>query len=167
MRRFTVSLSLALVVLIGLIATMGRSTSAQDTSLADHPIVGLWQWENDFGDEVEISYATFHADGTYVEEVFAGITLLGVWQATGARTADLTLFATDADPDPAVTMLGEGRFAIEVGETGDTFDLEGSFQGQNPDGTALFVDEGLLSECTRMEVTTAPFGTPTAATPAA
>jgi hypothetical protein len=43
MRRFVISLSLAVVVLLGLVATMGRSTTAQEDTTADlanHPVVG-------------------------------------------------------------------------------------------------------------------------------
>ncbi len=63
--------------------------------------------------------------------------------------------------------MGEGRFTMEVDETGDTFTLEGVFQGQDPDGTALFTDVGLRSLCTRLEVNSmAAMATPMAATPA-
>ena len=43
MRRFTVSLAVVVVLLVGAIASLGRSTTAQEAMTAEHPIVGAWE----------------------------------------------------------------------------------------------------------------------------
>lgn len=175
MPRFALLVLVSAIVLVsGVAGGMRSPIVAQDgtpSALADHPIVGGWRCHNDNPGASFTSFALFHDDGTYVEEVFYGVTLLGVWQATGERTADLNLFATDLDSTEEGTLMGEGRFIMEVDETGDTFALEGVFQGQDPDGTALFTDVGLRSTCTRLQVNSMEemeaMATPMAATPAA
>jgi hypothetical protein len=148
-----------LVLLIGTVLLLSGAVNASrddaataQEAMAAHPIVGGWRCANDNPGGSFVSFALFHPDGAYVEEVFYGVTLLGVGQATGERTADLNLFASDADPDPDAVLMGEGHFAIEVDESGDGFDLEGAFAGQSPDGSVLVLDEGLMSRCTRLEV---------------
>ncbi len=169
MRRIIVSLSLALVVLLGLVTAMERSTRAQEATpaMADHPVVGGWNWENDMGDGTSLStYAAFHPDGTYVESFGEDGTDIGVWKPTGARTADLTLYSADVDPDPNVTVPVRSRQAIEVDETGNMITADGIYQGIGEDGAVLF--EGLgLAKGTRLEVLpVVPLGTSAAATPA-
>jgi hypothetical protein len=72
MRRFTVSLSLALAVLLGLVAS-GVSTQAQDatpeamTAMATHPVVGTWELTGAIDDDTFPYLAMFHAGGTYME----------------------------------------------------------------------------------------------------
>jgi hypothetical protein len=170
MRRLIICLSLAFVVLTGLVAMMGRSTRAQESTpaaMADHPVVGGWHWENDLGDGATLStYAAFHPDGTYVESFGEDGTDVGVWKPTGARTADLTLYSADGDPDPDVTVPVVSRLAIEVDETGNAITAEGTYQGLGEDGAVLFSGPG-IARGTRLEVLSViPPGTPTAATPA-
>lgn len=169
MRRLIISLSVVVVVLLGLVATMDRSARAQETTpaaMAEHPVVGGWRLENINEDgTIVISYAVFHADGTYVEAFGEGAPLIGVWKPTGAHTADLTLFAADVDPDPEVTVPVVSRQAIAVDETDTTFTAEGTFQGFGEDGAVLFEGPG-ISQGTRLEVLpVVPLGTPAAATP--
>jgi hypothetical protein len=60
MRRFIVSLSVVAVLLLGVIATLGRGATAQEATpdtpammaMATHPIVGAWRWTNDPGDPI-------------------------------------------------------------------------------------------------------------------
>jgi hypothetical protein len=170
MHRYIVSLSLALVMLLGLAATMGRSTTAQESTpdaMANHPVVGGWRWENDMGDGTSLfTYAAFHPDGTYVESFGADGADIGVWKPTGPRTADLTLYSADGDPDPDVTVPVVSRQAIAVDETGDTITAEGTYQGLGDDGAVLFSGPG-IARGARLEVLSViPPGTPTVATPA-
>jgi hypothetical protein len=171
MRQLIICLSLALVVLLGLVATMGRIANAQEstpTVMADHPVVGGWHWENDMGDGTSLfTYAAFHPDGTYVESFGADGTDIGVWKPTGPRTADLTLYSADVDPDPDVTVPVVSRLAIAVDETGNAIAAEGTYQGLGEDGAVLFSGPG-IAQGTRLEVLPViPPGTPAAATPAA
>jgi hypothetical protein len=51
MRRFTLSVSVVVVLLLGLVVTMGITTRAQEATpdttammaVATHPVVGLWR----------------------------------------------------------------------------------------------------------------------------
>ena len=131
-------------------------------------MVGGWHWENDMGDGTSLfTYAAFHPDGTYVESFGEDGTDIGVWKPTGARTADLTLYSADVDPDPDVTVRVESRLAIEVDETDNTITAEGTYLGFGEDGAVLFSGPG-IAQGTRLEVLPViPPGTPAAATPAA
>jgi hypothetical protein len=172
MRRFTVSLAVVVVLALGTIATMNRSTIAQEatpdaiTVMATHPVIGLWQWDNDPDNPgTDLSYAAFHADGTYVEVGTDGLTLMGVWRASGARTADLTLLSADVDSDPGNTLRAEARQSIEVDETGTAATAEGFFEVRGADGAIVFGGPA-RAQGTRVEARPVmPLGTPTAGTP--
>jgi hypothetical protein len=176
MRRFTVSLAVVVVFLVGIIATTGRSTTAQDATpdtaammaMATHPIVGGWQLTNDLGGGNTFpSLAIFHADGTYSEALPEGSILTGVWQPTGERTGTLTLFENYVVEDKL--GHGEGRFMVEVDESGNAITESGIWVARFADGTIEFAGE-VHSPGTRLEV--APMvsldelvGTPVAGTP--
>ena len=167
MHRFTVSLALVVVLLVGVIATIGRSATAQEDPMAEHAVVGGWRLENEAGDgtSLGVSYAVFHPDGTYTEASTDGVTFIGVWEATGDGTADLTFFGADLDVDPTVTMLGEGRQSVAVDEAGNTFTAQGHFEARDRDGALLFGD-ALHSLGTRLQVAPVEtMGTPVAGTP--
>ena len=135
--------------------------------MADHPVVGGWHWENDNGDGTSFfTYAAFRP-GWHLRRVLRRpAPTSGSGNATGARTADLTLYAADVDPDPEVTVPVVSRQAIEVDETGNTITADGVFQGLGEDGAILFRGPG-IAQGTRLEVLpVVPPGTPAAATPA-
>lgn len=165
MYRLTVSLAVVVVLLVGVVASMGRSVLAQDAAFTEHPIVGGWQLDNEGFGATSTSYAVFHPDGTYVEVGPDAGTSIGVWQATGERTADLTFFAADFDLDPDVTILGEWRQTVAVDEAGNTFTAQGYFEVRDPDGAVLGGDD-VLSMGTRfvvapVEALGTPASTPT------
>ena len=171
MRQFTVSLAVVVVLLGGVIAAMTGSTRAQDgtpTAMADHPVVGAWRWENEppGGGEVFVSYAIFHADGTYTEVNIDNLTSIGSWEPTGDRTADGSFFFADLNPDPAVVEYGEGWQSVEVDESGNAITAVITFQVRDANGEVVFLDEGVMSRGTRVAVaSTGLLGTPMAATP--
>jgi hypothetical protein len=163
MRRF--ALLLFVVVLLSSAVVLSRpSASAQEATppgmaaMAEHPVVGHWRYENVLGDLTFPSYAIFHADGTYVEALPNGAFLLGLWQPTGERTADLTYHNTYfIDP---MAVEGEGRVTVEVDETGNAMTQEGTFVGIFEDGSVDMAVE-VQSHGTRMEVLpVVPLGTP-------
>ena len=175
MRRFIVSLSVVVVLLLSLVATVDRGTSAQEATpdataammaTATHPVVGGWRFINDVGEgETFDSFGIFHADGTYTESTPDGV-MIGVWRPTGQRTVDLTFHATDLDPDPEVLISGEGRMAAEINETGNTLTATFTFVAQAADGTVVFSGEGFQVTGSRLEVLPmVPLGTPMAGTP--
>jgi len=133
---------------------------------ATHPIVGAWQWDNDSDNPgTQISYAVFHADGTYVEIGTGGGIDLGLWEPTGARTADVTFFFADVEPDPDVVVRGVGKMAAEVDATGNAITAPFTFEARAADGTVPFSGQ-FLALGTRLEVMPmVPLGTPVAGTP--
>jgi hypothetical protein len=172
MRRLPVLLSVVAVVLLGALA-VGRATFrtvAQDAAPVDHPVVGAWVFDTDAADPANApSYAAFHADGTYVEvHPLVGVGV-GVWRATGERTADLTIVFQDVDPSlsgvaPGTLII---RSAVEVDPSGDALTAPFVSEGRAPDGTVLFAN-AFTATATRMAVEPmAPPATPAAATPAA
>jgi len=176
MRRLIISLSLSVVVLLGLLAS-GVSTRAQDATpdvmtakmaTATHPIVGAWQWDNDPDNPgTQISYAVFHADGTAVEIGTGGGIDVGLWEPTGERTADVSFFFADVEPHPDVVVRGVGKMAAEVDATGNAITAPFTFEARAADGTVPFSGQ-FLALGTRLEVMPmVPLGTPAAATPAA
>jgi hypothetical protein len=148
---------------------MPQSTIAQENPIVQHPIIGGWRFENVV--EVDrgpfVSYALFHADGTYVEVEPDGKVMIGVWRATGARSADVTFFVQyPLEPGSDVTVRAEGRLAAEMDLTGNAMTAPFTFEARKPDGTIHFAGE-FIAHGTRLEVApmvsleTAPAGTPT------
>ena len=164
MRRVILSFAVGVLLLLGLVATVGPRASA-DT--AAHAVVGAWWTANDApGPGVESAYVVFHADGTYLEaDPNIGVGL-GVWQATGARTADVTYIFQDIDPEPATTAPGTVtvRQAVTVDAAGDAFTAPLTVEVRLPDGTVVFT-AAYTARGTRMTVEPiGPLGTPVAAT---
>ena len=92
MQRCVTLASVFSLLLLGLLATRGETTTAQEATAdaASHPIVGTWRYVKDFGEGPTVSYGTFHADGTYVHEGYVeGPLAFGVWTPTGERSVDL------------------------------------------------------------------------------
>jgi hypothetical protein len=93
--------------ILGIFSLASAPVIAQEATpdaTAEHPVVGPWWTDNDApGPGVTTAAAIFHGDGTYLEvnsNIGAGV---GVWRATGARSADLIAIYQDIDPDPALT----------------------------------------------------------------
>jgi hypothetical protein len=187
MRRFTVSLPLALVVLLGLVAMMGRSTHAQEATpdttammaMATHPIVGAWFVEVPDGALPNV----FHADGTAILAVpptyldpMLGVTtfqgpFVGAWEPTSERGAHFTAIQALSDAEGAAM----GSFTFEgyllVSEDGQRFTAD------TPDAriivrdatNAILADEHFPFPVTGYRITPGsmilPEGTPLAGTP--
>lgn len=128
------------------LSTGGQAKAVQETSMADHPIVGLWQFDGGFpsnpGDP-DWTFEIFHADGTFL--TWGGLqvgTGLGIWRPTGERTAELLLVWRDTDPFPGGTE-GPGtaafRFDLEVDESGTTITASGgTLDARDANGVHLF-----------------------------
>jgi hypothetical protein len=153
MRRLAVLASVvALLAGIVFVDRVTRDTAAQDAT-ATHPVVGTWRFVSDFGQGPTISYGTFHADGTYFHEGYAGGPLsFGAWEPTGERSVDLRYHQLYVWEDRVAEA--EARAAMEVDETGDTLDGQVVY-------VARYVDDGTIDytyESTRpgTRVTAAP-----------
>jgi hypothetical protein len=173
------TLILVFALFAGVLA-LGRDNPAiaQDASMATHPVVGEWRFENDLGNGITFpSIAIFHADGTYIEDFpDASSFSMGLWQPTGERTAIVTVYQVYVIDDKLAN--GEGRFTAEVDETGNTLTTNGTFVGTFEDGSIDIAVEGPTT-ATRLGILPVvplsqlvPGGTPvipsdlTAATPA-
>ena len=145
-RLSTVALS-AIVALVfslaGGFSSVGMShDDATPGAYGQHPIVGSWQWDNNPDSEEPfsgISYAIFHADGSYIEffpPVGVGI---GAWEATGTNTADLTIVFQDIDDDPHVVEPGTSRYriSIEVDATGNALTATGDLEVRDASGAVI------------------------------
>ena len=189
MRRLVVSLSVVVVLLLGVVATLGRGATAQeatpDTSvdadqpdaplIATHPIVGTWHWDNEPADSADDSYGIFAADGSYLEvtkptNVGIGI---GTWIPTGDRTADVITIYQDVDPSE-VFDGGTATFlmSVTVNESGDALAATTDLQTRDAAGVVTFEASGWTFTGSRVTVAPLPdFGawqesTPMAGTPA-
>ena len=159
-------LAVVMVLLVGVLASMSRSTTAQDDLTAEHPIVGAWEWDNDPENPgTDISYAIFHDDGTYTEVNSDGSVNIGAWEPTGERTADLTARTQNTDPDTDERFRGTLLLAAEVDETGNSITAPFTFQARDAAGTVVYEGE-FLAIGTRIDVVPmVPLGTPMAGTP--
>ena len=92
------------------------------------------------------SYAIFHADGTYVEANPFLNTGVGLWQATGERTADLLIYYHDAGTDAGGNRLNVviAKGPVAVNETGQALTLLCTYEVTALDGAV--VDAGAQTE---------------------
>lgn len=166
MRQFTVLLSVAVVLMLSSVAVLSRSPAAAQEAtpsgtadMASHSVVGGWRLTVELGEGMTSpDLQIFHADGTYTEVLPDGAVLVGVWQPTGERTATLTLYENYLMEDRLVQA--EGRFTVEVDESGNTLTEEGTFVGLFEDGSVAIAFESPATG-TRMEVLPVePLGTP-------
>jgi hypothetical protein len=189
MRRLVVSLSVVAVLLLGVVATLGRGATAQDATpdtsadadqpdapmMATHPIVGTWRWDNDPADPADDSYGIFAADGSYLEvtkptNVGIGI---GSWIPTGDRTADVITVFQDVDPSETFEP-GTATFLMSatVDASGDELAATTDLQTRDVAGAVTFEASGWTLTASRVTVGPLPdFGawqesTPVAGTPA-
>jgi hypothetical protein len=161
MRRFAVLLSIA-VVALGLIVTPGRGTTAQEatpTSLSGHPLVGTWLLDTNADDPANGPEVTvFTADGAYISVDAEGFPNHGVWEATGERTAGLTIVSPGMEED-AFAGTFVVRASIEVDQTGDAFTAQYTGEFVDPGGVESGEYGPGTATATRIEVE--EMGTPT------
>jgi hypothetical protein len=166
---FVISLVFLGLVIPGAI----QGATAQETmpvAQPVHPIVGTWTWDNNpDAPGTDVSYAIFHADGTYVETTTFNGTALGAWEPIGDRAVILVETFLDTDESPAIAP-GTATFliALTVDERGDVFTGLGAVQVRSPGGEVTFEANRLTFTGRRVVVAPLPdFGAWTAATPAA
>jgi hypothetical protein len=138
MRRVPIFTALAALAVVALVAA-GRPGpgAAQDAAPAAHPIVGTWLLDTDAADPANApEVAVFTADGAYVSVDAEEFTSLGVWEATGERTATLTIVTAGADEEGALFGTFTIRAAIEADASGDAFTAEYTGEFVAADGTA-------------------------------
>ncbi len=182
MRRFTLTL-IVVMQLLGLVASMGRSASAQDSTpdamsaISSHPLVGTWQ-QHDLEGPAATGFLIFHADGTVVAASHYRGVALGIWRPTGERTAELMLIELlPIGMDPNLTPEGEEvgtmtyRETVTIDETGNTLSFDDIYDMRDASavqlGGPLYSGPFTLAPATRVTFNSFPAtGSPTAATPA-
>ena len=160
MHRFVALTSILAVLLLGLAVSRGESTTAQEATsetreeMTTHPIVGTWRFVKDFGEGPTVSYGSFHADGTYFHEGYAGGPLaFGVWEPTGERSVDLHYRQLYVWEDRVVDV--DSRAALTVDEASSTLEGPNVYVGRYlDDGTIDYSYETTIAG-TRVEP--APF----------
>lgn len=161
MRRMAVFVSIFVLLSGGVASGSGNSATAQD-AMASHPVVGGWRLVNGSftgTDDTFPSVAIFDSDGTYMEVLPWGAVLVGVWEPTGERTANLTFLLNDLLEGDTLVQ-GEGRTRVEVDETGNAMTLIGNFISLYEDGAVDMAVES-PSTATRLEaLPMVPLGTP-------
>lgn len=143
MRRRSVLLSAVSGVVTGALA-VGSSTKAQETTPAamiSHPLVGTWIVDRNPADPTEMPTTNvLTADGGLIDPSVGAV---GVWAATGERTADFTLIAIFEQGMAVTGPQAEGgsyfvvRGSLEVDAGGDTATATVSQTQVAPDGTVL------------------------------
>jgi hypothetical protein len=166
MRRIALVAPFLVALVVGLVAAgpaPSRAQEATPAARAEHPFVGAWVVDTDTADPANFpALAAAAADGTYVEShplVGVGV---GAWEATGDRTANLTVVfrATDATGAPVGVVTAHA--AVELDAGGDAWDAAYTFEAVAPDGTVLFAGRG-QSRATRVAASAPmPPGTPVA-----
>jgi hypothetical protein len=161
MRRPLVSLSVV-VVMLGLLATFGFSTTARQATpvaMDEHPLVGTWLLDTNVDDPENAPEVTiFTADGAYISVDAEGFPNHGVWEASGERSAALTIVSPGLEDEGTFAGTFMVRAAIEVDETGDAFTARYTGEFVGPDGTGT--GEYGPGTATATRITVEAMGTP-------
>jgi hypothetical protein len=165
MRRFSIFLSVVVVLLLG-IAVIGprpgaAAQEATPTTMTGHPLVGTWLLDTNADDPANApEVVVFTADGAYISVDAEAFPSLGVWEASGERTATLTIVSPGVEEEEDGAFVGTFmiRATIDVDETGDTFTAQYTGEFVEPDGTGT--GEYGPGTATATRITAEAMGTP-------
>ncbi len=139
-----------------MLALGGGLAVAQDATpaAAAHPFVGSWWVDTEPENPANpLHLAIVASDGTYMEVDPDG-TAVGVWEATGDTTADLTFHFLLGPGGGNATVRG----SVEVAPDGHSWTASYTIEFINPDGTTTGEVGPGMAEATR--ITVDPQGTP-------
>jgi hypothetical protein len=174
MPRLVVFLSVVVVLLLGLLVTLGRGATAQEatpSAMTRHPIVGTWIVDRDPDDPTEIpTYNVITAVGGIIDPTVGGA---GVWETTGPTSANFTLTGTIAEIGGY--FLVHGSLTVDAGGGTATaaysstlFAADGTVVDPEGQGTARYTRLTVAPQGTEGPLAGFPVWTPaSAATPAA
>ena len=156
MHRFTALVITIAVVVLGSVwfdtRTSATAQEATPTAMAGHPLVGAWLLDTNADDPANGPEVTiFTADGAYISVDAEGFPNHGVWEATGERTAGLTIVSPGMEEEAFAGMFVV-RASIEVDETGDSFTAQYTGEFVTPDGTETGEYGPGTATATRIEV---------------
>ena len=138
MNRLTALVIMIAVVVPGIVGFDARSSAtaqeATPTAMGGHPLIGAWLLDTNADDPANGPEVTiFTDDGAYISVDAEGFPNHGVWEATGERTAGLTIISPGMEED-AFDGMFVVRASIEVDETGDSFTAQYTGEFIAPDG---------------------------------
>ena len=163
MRRFTVLASVIAAMVLGLLALRAQPvTIAQEATpaaMGGHPLVGTWLLDTNTEDPANGPEVTiFTADGAYIPVDAEGFPNHGVWEATGERTAALTIVSPGMEEEGVFAGTFVVRASVEVDETGDRLTAQYTGEFVTPDGTET--GEYGPGTATGTRIAVEPMGTP-------
>jgi hypothetical protein len=129
MRRIRLLLLIVLAVCgpvaAGLWGTGANAQQATPATTGLHPLVGTWLLDTNTEDPANAPEVVIvAADGGYISVDAEGTTTLGVWKATGPRSAQLTIYQTGVLNNGAYGGIITVRAAVDVAPDGQTFTAE-------------------------------------------
>ncbi len=180
MRRISVLLSVAVIVLLGLVAGLrGGGVRAQDGTPESnlHPVVGSWRLNLTVTGAMdqEAALDTFTADGTLIasvkpvspappgapfDHIFTSL-MHGSWTAVGPDQVALTIIRLQTDEGGNYLGTVTVRAVIDVSGEGQRLSGPFTYEVADPAGSIAASGTG-TAEGTRIEVE--PMGTPAVAT---
>jgi hypothetical protein len=126
--------------------------------MSGHPLVGTWLLDTNADDPANAPEVTiFTADGAYISVDAEGFPNHGVWEATGERTAALTIVSPGMEEEAFAGMFVV-RASVEVDETGDSFTAQYTGEFVTPDG--IGTGEYGPGTATATRITVEEMGTP-------
>jgi len=156
MRRFIV-MFLSVVALLGALVVGGGALAAQDTEMADHPLVGTWLLVDSEDPDGPPALVVFTSDGIYLQTDYDRQTGYGSWEATDPTSAAMTFVQQFPDDEGNFGGSAIIRAAIEVDADGQRFTASYSIEVGGEDGPAGEFGPGEVI-ATRLAVE--PMGTP-------
>ena len=117
MRRINVVILTTVVLLGPILLGGGKLVTAQDTDLANHPLVGAWMVDSEPENPQNIpDRAVLSADGTMINHSADSSFGVGVWESTGDTTATVTFTILFDDGVRLVVHV-----SLEVATDGQSF----------------------------------------------
>jgi hypothetical protein len=161
MRRLT-TLVVMIAVVLRIVGADARSSAtaqvATPSAMGGHPLVETWLLDTNADDPANGPEVTiFTADSAYISVDAAGFPNHGVREATGERTAGLTIVSPGLEEEGFAGMLVV-RASIEVDETGDSFTAQYTSEFITPEGTET--GEHGRGAATATRITVEEMGTP-------
>ena len=127
-----------------------------------HPLVGTWFLDTDTSDTADPpEMIVVSADGGYISVDAEGATTVGVWEATGDWTANLTVSTPQVTNDGTFGGTLVLRAAVEVDPSGNAFTATYTFELVWPDGARTGEHGPGSAQGTRLVAE--PVGTPVGA----
>jgi hypothetical protein len=176
-RRLSITLMVVAISVAALL--VGTRGLAQDQPSPTHPLIGSWLITFPDDPTLPPSLYTFNSEGTVIGTNLQG-TRHGAWQATGDRTADMTVIGYASGPARVMATLVTVHAQLDVDASGNhltirytvTVGREALARTSGPytaTGERITVEPmPAVTEGTPLAPTiTAPTMTPPAATPAA